>query len=435
MGITLDHLTYALNKIKDYCANKYTHENIEVLDRFSLDEETGELLFDGKLIEGSGGKIDESILEIIEQNAATLATINKYQKYVNVDLDSCFCKLAKNYTPIVGEYVPFIKTSGSFEVKESRVVIKPGQRVQINVLLSYTGNSSAANIAYMIKDYTNNTDIAGMNPYAGDKSCEYSYSQSCQYANETNEDCEIGLIVTVIGLSDTLESSLCTMTVQEINRQIVIDPVEYVDSTQGLEDTPVGHILSHMGNKAPKHYLVCDGSTYNIADYPYLATHILNEFGSYNYFGGDGTTTFGIPDLRGEFLRGTGTATRDAGSGSEVGEHQDGTSLVNLGTQWNGIIYQPSKVNNATNTSNNVNTTNIDKITSVVNYKFDHMYTNNSIPAAKSLTATYTTRPTNTSVLYCIKYEPTYFMNVSGDANGFYTDEEITNVINELWQE
>ena len=83
------------------------------------------------------------------------------------------------------------------------------------------------------------------------------------------------------------------------------------DAINELRDTIgsslVGSIYSYMGTYSPFGYLACDGSEYNISDYPRLAEHINRHFGSYNFFGGDGTTTFAVPDLRGEFLRGTGT--------------------------------------------------------------------------------------------------------------------------------
>ena len=42
----------------------------------------------------------------------------------------------------------------------------------------------------------------------------------------------------------------------------------------------------------------------------------------------------------------------------------------------------------------------------------------------------YTSRPTNTSVLYCIKYEPTYFMkNTYSSDSVNYTDEEIREAV------
>ena len=203
--------------------------------------------------------------------------------------------------------------------------------------------------------------------------------------------------------------------------QIVIDPVQHINTSQGIEDTPVGHIISHMGNTAPKHYLICNGTEYNISDYPYLAQHFKTEFGSYNYFGGDGITTFAVPDLRGEFLRGTGTNLHtNQGSGANVGKHQDATNHVYWGyNKYNDLWVQSS-------------TTNIDFYPRNI-----EMYTKNSIKTGLYWHATgthtgdgvsyYTSRPTNTSVLYCIKYEPTYYMTVGEyTVQGFkdYSEEE-----------
>ena len=85
--------------------------------------------------------------------------------------------------------------------------------------------------------------------------------------------------------------------ITEVGREVTIDPVEYVDSTKGIEDTPVGEIITTLGDETPKHYLACDGSTHNIADYPHLAQYFKDTFGTINYFGGDGITTFAVPKL------------------------------------------------------------------------------------------------------------------------------------------
>ena len=210
------------------------------------------------------------------------------------------------------------------------------------------------------------------------------------------------------GVDTTIESEYSSVIVFEIGRETVIDPVEYVNTTQGIEDTPVGHIISHMGTTAPAHYLICDGTEYNITDYPYLAQHFVDQFGSVNYFGGDGTTTFAVPDLRGEFLRGTGTADRDSGSGGEIGEHQDATELPYIGvnTTTTKNLWIDSSI--ADSGSTGLNPKYADKIT----YRngSNALYYSKAGAWAGSGAAKYTTRPTNTSVLYCIKYEPTYFM-------------------------
>ena len=89
-----------------------------------------------------------------------------------------------------------------------------------------------------------------------------------------------------------------------------------------IPGVPTGTILAIMGNNAPAGYVICDGTEYNISSHVKLANYIKQEFGSYNYFGGDGETTFAVPDLRGEFLRGAGTNSTTNLSGENVGSHQ-----------------------------------------------------------------------------------------------------------------
>lgn len=349
-----------------------------------------------------------------------LNVMSQYQKYLNTELDSCYCGIKTPYTPVAGQYIPFIKTSGTFEVNNGRITIKPGQRVQINVTISYhnTANKIPANISYDIKDYTNNIVIGGIHPVdIGDDSYEYPCAGFYQYTNETKLNCEIGVYVNTIWSSDIIDINYTFLTVQEINRQITIDPIEHVNTEYGLEDTPVGHIISHMGTKAPKHYLICDGSEYNILDYPELANHILDNFGSYNYFGGDGITTFAVPDLRGEFLRGSGTAARDTGSGGEVGEHQDGTQHINfrLGKSTGHPVVSPNSALNITNQDKNIGQTS------------GESHDSNGNSSSNVVNNYYTSRPTNTSVLYCIKYEPTYYTSVQNTnylSPSLYSEEE-----------
>ena len=198
----------------------------------------------------------------------------------------------------------------------------------------------------------------------------------------------------------------------------IIDPVEHVNSDSGIEDTPVGHIIPYMGNNVPAHYLVCDGTVHNIADYPYLAQHFQDEFGSVNYFGGDGTTTFAVPDLRGEFLRGSGTATRGTGGGKAVGGHQDPTYIPRvIGDRDRFEYVAASTSNDGKGDPRNVDSRYSSDTTS--NYMLSETstlwrtYTDGSMPTHIAL------RPTNTSVLYCIKYEPTYFMKYVNEKASF----------------
>ena len=159
-----------------------------------------------------------------------------------------------------------------------------------------------------------------------------------------------------------------------------------------------------MGNNAPNGYLPCDGTIYNINDYKNLADQIKKEFGSYNYFGGDGSTTFAVPDLRGEFLRGTGTNSKKTdsntySSGANVGEHQEASIIPNIGGKEAAILWIPTEDNYK------------GWIRYVDRVIFDDAYSGKGKYINR--TGTWdapvagignTSRPTNTSILYCIKY-------------------------------
>lgn len=69
---------------------------------------------------------------------------------------------------------------------------------------------------------------------------------------------------------------------------------------QALTGTsPIGEIIMWPSASAPTGFLKCDGSPVSRSQYQDLFTVIGTEFGS-----GDGTSTFNLPDLRGEFVRG-----------------------------------------------------------------------------------------------------------------------------------
>ena len=165
---------------------------------------------------------------------------------------------------------------------------------------------------------------------------------------------------------------------------------------------PIGHILAYIGITAPENYLICDGADYVIADYPKLSEHIKMQFKRVNYFGGDGIDTFAIPDLRGEFLRGTGTAMRDTGTGADVGVHQEPTKVPHIGGKSTGILWTPDEDGTEAWTENPDK--NILSKVAVVNQGKFASRTSTWETISENATIGYTTRPTNTAVLYCIKY-------------------------------
>lgn len=82
------------------------------------------------------------------------------------------------------------------------------------------------------------------------------------------------------------------------------------------EQSPIGVILPYGGDVAPAGFLLCDGQApARLGTYAALFAVIGVKFG-----GGDGVSTFNVPDLRSEFLRGA-----DLGRGI-AGGHAIGTA-------------------------------------------------------------------------------------------------------------
>lgn len=157
-------------------------------------------------------------------------------------------------------------------------------------------------------------------------------------------------------------------------------------------DTPVGTINAFGGAEAPKGWLLCQGQAISRTDYADLFAVIGTAFGA-----GDGSTTFNIPDLRGEFLRGAGTNSHSGqGDGGSVGEHQDGTTIVTsiMGNGY-GVIYNK--------TNGTVNSSTYDKWVGNSENTYVHDTTSYETESYANVIGTGKARPTNTSVNFIIK--------------------------------
>ena len=195
-----------------------------------------------------------------------------------------------------------------------------------------------------------------------------------------------------------------------------IEDGDYLVNKAIMGYTPVGTVISVMGNDAPRHYLACNGQTVNIADYPELANYFEQQFGSKNYFGGDGTITFAVPDLRGEFLRGTGTNSHtDQGSGEDVGTHQDATQ--HLGE----TLYVNSSNHNLLKANKYQGVSKFDSIISNSGTSDRVLWSGTVNSGGAFSNGLYTSRPTNTSVLYCIATKNIY----TNPENIYSTDEQV----------
>lgn len=79
----------------------------------------------------------------------------------------------------------------------------------------------------------------------------------------------------------------------------------------------VGCVFAFTATQIPNRALVCDGKAYSRTDYAELFAKIGTTFGA-----GDGSTTFNVPDLRGQFIRGLDLG-RGVDENRQLGSLQD----------------------------------------------------------------------------------------------------------------
>lgn len=82
-----------------------------------------------------------------------------------------------------------------------------------------------------------------------------------------------------------------------------------------MSESYIGEIRAFAGNFAPQGWALCDGSLLSIAS----NTALFSLIGT--TYGGDGQTTFGLPDLRGRALihQGTGAGLSPYTIGEQIG--------------------------------------------------------------------------------------------------------------------
>lgn len=412
----------------------HSHTNKAVLEKFSVDED-GILLYNGskiktdiKVSEEKDNAIQETekglyvkdksqeIADVSEkvEEADTkvnqiLDDIEKGKTFLNIDLDWLILRSTGVQHPIVNNELCPNESDGTLKYNNNHVVLKPDRTYFINMVLRVDGGSQ---LCYTIQD-VDTLECFGSG-FANASSFQTNYGeQSLSCIIKTGE---AGMTVRLHVFDQTGEP-----TYQGLNCSFVEIGRGFVSPSGingiGGADVPTGTIIAFMGNIPPEHYLACDGQEYNISDYPELSGHIEKQFGTVDYFGGDGIDTFAVPDLRGEFLRGTGVNSHaNQGNGTDVGKHQDATEHNNVAV-W---------------TANNTNRIFVDS------QKIDRQYIKNA-DSSKQVNAgysqiilsdvsdinprmqTFASRPTNTSVLWCIKCETGNNTN----QNVYSADDEI----------
>ena len=174
----------------------------------------------------------------------------------------------------------------------------------------------------------------------------------------------------------------------------------YLNGAAHAGFTPVGTVIAYYGETAPQNYLACDGTAYNKVDYPELWTHLSSLSDTTPYVVDGDNTKFKVPDLQGEFLRGNGTNSHtNQGNGANVGVHQDSTEIpILMGGVAVGICKEnDSKAIEIINRDSTIGT----------NFVVNNANRSN-VSSGSNDGYRFTSRPTNTSVLWCIATKDIY---------------------------
>ena len=153
--------------------------------------------------------------------------------------------------------------------------------------------------------------------------------------------------------------------------------------------TPTGAVIYHAANTPPSGYIKADGSAVSRSTYATLFLVIGTTYGV-----GDGSSTFNVPDLRGEFIRGWDDS-RGIDSGRSFGSAQadELKSHNHIGgfPRAEGFTYSNGRYG-----TDEANTTG--------SFSSSSTGTHDLLYPLTSSTGGTDTRPRNVSLLACIKY-------------------------------
>ena len=146
-----------------------------------------------------------------------------------------------------------------------------------------------------------------------------------------------------------------------------------IDPDNSIDPIPIGSV-SAFSASVPSGWIDCDGSAISRTSYASLFSEIGTLYGV-----GDGSTTFNIPDLRGEFIRGYDNG-RGVDSARVLGSSQPATAIRDQANNNLGVA-----INNGEN-----------PVTSTVPYGGVNPTANRGV--------FYDVKPRNIAMIFCIKY-------------------------------
>jgi microcystin-dependent protein len=116
--------------------------------------------------------------------------------------------------------------------------------------------------------------------------------------------------------------------------KIANDSIAVAKLVTAVQDAfvPAGAVQAFAMNSAPSGWLAADGAAVSRTTYAALFSAIGTTYGS-----GDGSTTFAVPDLRGYFVRGSGTNSDGTAAGT-FGAKQADDFKAHTHTTGQGIV-------------------------------------------------------------------------------------------------
>jgi microcystin-dependent protein len=185
-----------------------------------------------------------------------------------------------------------------------------------------------------------------------------------------------GLEITAGGQMQVASSGIVTTKIADLNvttAKIADNAVTQAKANNML--LPAGAVMPFAMNSAPTGWLAANGSAVSRTTYADLFGAIGTTYGS-----GDGSTTFTLPDLRGYFVRGSGT------NGDETESGAFGAKQADEIKSHTHVLYK----HRGTTDGGNTNATRSDN-------------GNGLGPVNTQATGGTETRPKNIAMLYCIK--------------------------------
>lgn len=159
-----------------------------------------------------------------------------------------------------------------------------------------------------------------------------------------------------------------------------------------------GAVSFFARTSAPTGYLKANGAAVSRSVYSALFASVGTTFGA-----GDGATTFNLPDLRGEFLRGFDDG-RGIDSGRALGSAQAGTRFPSLyvfsGSSTSGTLVS-HPISSNTGYPNDNKASNMDSETVISSSAYMSVALS---PGGGTSSVAFTARPRNVAMLACIKF-------------------------------